>query len=147
MNHRPAHDETAPSRDRASLALGSILCAYALDSAGFALHHVVCQTLVRILETPHAETNATMLPHTMEAMRSRAPDAIGSLARALGTDPDGIAPRITELGGGPRTLGELGASVDRVDAALEGILARPELANTPDPPRREELRQLLESAW
>src|SRR6476620_10030962 len=49
---RPAGD------DRAGLALGSLLCAAALDSAGYAIHHVVCQTLVRVLETPHAETNA-----------------------------------------------------------------------------------------
>ena len=41
-----ALDHPAEERDRAALALGSLLCAYALDSAGFALHHVVCQTLV-----------------------------------------------------------------------------------------------------
>ena len=41
--------------------------------SGYALHHVVCQTLVWVLGTPHAETNATILPLTMEAMRSRAP--------------------------------------------------------------------------
>lgn len=142
-----ALDEVAAGRDRAALALGSVLCAYALDSAGYALHHVVCQSLVGVLELPHAETNATMLPRTMEAMRSRAPEAIGSLAAALGTEPDGIGERIEELGGGPRRLGDLGADADRIDAALDVILARPELGNTPAPPRREELRQLIESAW
>ena len=56
----------------------------ALDSAGYAIHHVVCQTLVRVLETPHAETNAIMLPLTMEAMRSRAPEAIDVAGRGAG---------------------------------------------------------------
>jgi alcohol dehydrogenase class IV len=83
----------------------------------------------------------------MDAMRSRAPDAIGALAGALGTDVDGIGLRIEELGGGPRRLGELGASIDRLDAALDAILARPELGNTPDPPRREEIRRLVGDAW
>ena len=45
-----ALDQSRSKRDRGALALGSILCAYALDSAMFALHHVVCQSLVRTLE-------------------------------------------------------------------------------------------------
>ena len=73
----PRRSTARPESDRAGLALGSLLCAAALDSAGFALHHVVCQTLVRVLETPHAETNATMLPLTMDG------DALaGSRARS-----------------------------------------------------------------
>jgi alcohol dehydrogenase class IV len=142
-----ALDQAPAKRVRGRLALGSILCAYALDSAGYALHHVVCQTLVRILGTPHAETNATMLPRTMEAMRGRAPAAIAALAAAVGAKPDGIGERLEELGGGPRTLGELGADQSDVTPVLDAILARAELANTPDPPGRDELRKLLLSAW
>jgi alcohol dehydrogenase class IV len=142
-----ALDGPVGERDRAALALGSLLCAYALDSAGYALHHVVCQALVWVLGIPHAETNATMLPLTMEAMRSRAPDAIGSLAGALGVDAAGIGERIEALGGGPRKLGDLGADRGRLRRALDAILSRAELRNTPDPPGREELRGLLEAAW
>jgi alcohol dehydrogenase class IV len=142
-----ALDAPREGRDAAALALGSILCAYALDSALFALHHVVCQTLVRTLRIPHAETNATMLPRTMEAMRPRAGKAMTALARALGTKQADLAKRITELGGGPRRLSDLGADAADIDAALEGILARQELQMTPDPPDRDELRDLIESAW
>jgi maleylacetate reductase len=142
-----ALDDPAGARDRAALALGSMLCAYALDSAGYALHHVVCQTLVWVLGIPHAETNATMLPRTMEAMRTRAPDAIASLSGALGADGGGIGARIEALGGGPRRLGDLGADRGRLRRAVDAILSRAELRNTPDPPDREELRGLLEAAW
>jgi len=142
-----ALDQPRGRRDRAALALGSILCAYGLDSTGYALHHVVSQTLVRTLETPHAETNATLLPHTMRAMRSRAPEAIEALAAALGTTAGRIGSRITKLGGGKRRLRDLGADERRIEPALDGILARAELANTPDPPNRSELRRLIESAW
>jgi alcohol dehydrogenase class IV len=142
-----ALDQTSTKRDRRRLALGSILCAYALDSAGYALHHVVCQTLVRVLGTPHAETNATMLPRTMEAMRGRAPAAIKALAAAIGAKSDAIAPRLEELGGGPRTLDDLNADESDLDPVLDAILARDELGNTPDPPGRDELRELLRSAW
>jgi alcohol dehydrogenase class IV len=142
-----ALDRPAGERDRAALALGSLLCAQALDSAGYALHHVVCQTLVWVLGTPHAETNATILPLTMEAMRARAPGAIESLAGALRADAAGIRKRIEALGGGPRRLGELGAERGRLRRALDAILSRPELQSTPDPPGREELQRLLEAAW
>jgi alcohol dehydrogenase class IV len=134
-------------RNRAALALGSLLCADALDSAGYALHHVVCQTLVWVLGTPHAETNATILPLTMEAMRPRAPAAIESLAGALGADAAEIRERIEALGGGPRRLSDLGAERGRLRRALDAILSRAELQNTPDPPGREELQDLLEAAW
>lgn len=140
-------DAKRAERDAAQLALGSILCAYALDSALFAIHHVVCQSLVRALRIPHAETNATMLPRTMEAMRGRAGRQMTALARALGTKQADLAARIVELGGGARRLSDLGGEREGVDSALKAILARPELQMTPDPPDRDELRRLIETAW
>ena len=135
------------ARDAAALALGSLLCAHALDSAGFGLHHVVCQTLVRVLGTPHAETNATFLPRALEAMRPRAPDGLAPLAAALGCAPDEVAARVESLAGGRRGLGKLGAERSRLDEALDAMLARPELGHTPRPPERAELRELVEAAW
>ena len=132
-----ALDAARAKRDPAQLALGSILCAYALDSALFALHHVVCQTLVRTLRIPHAETNATMLPHTIEAMRPRASKQMTALARALGTKQAGLAKRIEELGGGRRRLvGARAPTASAIDDAVKAILARPELQMTPESPGR-----------
>jgi maleylacetate reductase len=142
-----ALDADRAERDPAQLALGAILCAYALDSALFAIHHVVCQTLVRTLRIPHAETNATMLPRTMEAMRPRASKQMTALARALGTKQDGLFARIEALGGGPRRLVELDADHDRIDDAVNGILGRQELAMTPEAPDATEIRALIESAF
>ena len=142
-----ALDQTPEERDRAALALGSLLCAYALDSALFSLHHVICQTLVRVLAIPHAETNAAILPRALEALRDRAPEAIAALATALGTDPDGIGPRVEALAGGRRHLGEIGADESRLGAALDAILDRGELGMTPNPPDRAELEQIIRAAW
>ena len=75
-----ALDEAPAQRDHTELALGSVLCAYALDSAGLGLHHVVCQTLVRICGSPHAETNAAILPRAAAFLASSSPtSAISSL--------------------------------------------------------------------
>jgi alcohol dehydrogenase class IV len=141
-----ALDEDPGTRDRRSLALGSILCGYAIDSALFALHHVICQTVVRVCGSPHAETNAAVLPHAMSAMSTRAPEQIEALARAIGAERDRIGERIAELGR-PRGLGAVGADRGKLEQALDGIEARPELQFTPDPPDRDALRTIVEAAW
>jgi maleylacetate reductase len=140
-------DHDRAERERDSLALGSLLCGYAIDSGAFAIHHVICQTLVRACGCPHAATNAAILPRVLAHMAPRAPDGLLPLATALETDPDNIEARVLRLGGEPPGLGEIGADRDKLDQALDSMLLRPELAFTPEPPGRDELQQLIESAW
>jgi alcohol dehydrogenase class IV len=141
-----ALDEEREGRDRSALALGSILCGYAIDSAGMGLHHLVCQTLVRVCGTPHAETNAAVLPHAVELLADRAPEAYEGLADALATDSAGLSKRIEELGR-PRRLSEVGGDPSKLDEAIEAMLQRPELQRVPRPPDGAELRELVERAW
>ncbi len=132
---------------RTDLALGSILCGYAIDSAKFSLHHVICQSLVRVMRVAHAETNAAILPRALEALIPRAGKQMTALARALGTKRTALATRVEELAGGRRTLGSIGADQSKLELALDVILDRGELQMTPDPPGRDELRALIEAAW
>lgn len=141
-------DAGREDRDTSDLALGSLLSANALDLAGLALHHVLSQTVVRVLGTPHAETNAALLPVTMEEMAGRAPERIEELAEALGTDRASIRPRIEELGGGRRGLGELGADRERVGEAVEAAMARGELFKmTPGEIDAQDLERIIDAAW
>ena len=142
-----ALDEERATRDRTALAEGAILCGYAIDSGLFSIHHVVCQTLVRVCGSPHAETNAAILPRAMAFMEPRAPDAIASLAEAIGCAPGEIEARILELGGNPPGLGESGADRSKLDQALDEMLQRPELGFNPQPPTRAELAEMIERAW
>jgi maleylacetate reductase len=132
------------ARDR--LALGSLLAAYAMDSAGYSLHHVLCQTIVRTCGTPHAATNAAMLPHVLAAMRGREPEAVGRLADALGVAADGLPDRVAALGGGRRTLADLGVRPEDLGAVADTALGRPELRALTPPPDREELLSVLRRA-
>jgi Iron-containing alcohol dehydrogenase len=137
-----ALDEEREGRDRAALALGALLCGYAIDSAGFALHHLICQTLVRVCGTPHAETNAAVLPHSVAFLAERAPEQYKRLAVALGTGRDGLQGRIEQLGQ-PRPL-ELGDDDSKLDEALDAMLQRPELKRVPGAQvTREDLAQLV----
>jgi alcohol dehydrogenase class IV len=131
------------SSAREELALGALLAGYASGQTGYAVHHVVCQTIVRVGGTPHAETNATMLPHTLRLMRGRAPDEIARVEHALG-GADGVAQLASRAG--VSGLAALGFDAVRVDDVVAAVLPRPELANTPDPPDAAELREFVEAA-
>jgi maleylacetate reductase len=141
-------DAAPAERDRSELALGALLCAYGVDRAGLALQHVLSQTAVRVWRTPHAETHAAMLPHTMAELARRSPERGAELAEALGTEPDRIGERIVELTGRRLSLEQLGADRARMDEVLETATGRAELfAMTPGELDRKQLVALLEAAW
>jgi len=124
---------------RADLALASILAGYAVGCAGFAVHHAVCQTTVRVLGTPHAQTNAVMLPHTAAFVAERAPEAL------QGVDPEALG-RLAAHAGVTR-LSELGVSEDQLDGVVEATLGHPAIGNTPGgAPTADLLRTLLARA-
>ena len=136
---------------QAPLALGAVLGAYAVGATGIAVHHVVCQTLVRTTGTPHAETNAVMLPRTLGLVASRAPAPIGRLAAALGAgeaDPAAVEPVAAKLAAaaGATRLSDLGVEANALPGVAAAAARRPEMGNTPDPPDEAELRALLERA-
>ena len=148
--HRIARElDAGPERrDRSELAFGAILCGQAIDVAGLAIHHVISQSAVRVCGTPHAETNAAVLPVVMDEMRSRAPDQIDRLAAALDCEPERIRERIEALGGGRRGLAELGGRDDCRGPLIETALARPELEHmTPGEVTRADVERLVGEAW
>jgi alcohol dehydrogenase class IV len=143
-----ALDHERDERNPAQLALGSLLSGYAIDSGTFGLHHVVCQTLVRVCGGSHAQTNAAILPRALALLATRAPDRLADLAAAIETDPEDIEARVLQLGGDPPGLGATGADRSKLDQALDSMLLRPELAFVPGPPlTKGDLAELVDRAW
>ena len=133
-------DPRDPRRD--DLALAALLGSWAMGTTGYAVHHVMCQTLVRVAGTPHAETNAVILPHTVRFMAMRAPNEIERLRKAIGGDVADLA-----AAAGPTTLGELGVEGPQLDDVVAAAKDRPELGNMPGGvPAPERLRAFLQSA-
>lgn len=133
---------------REATALGSLLAGYALDAAGFAIHHALCQTIVRIAETPHAETNAIVLPHVVRLVTGPA-SQIQTLMQAVtgSADPAARLEELAALAGLPARLSELGADENVKEAILEAALKRPELGFTPGGAGRIEVEAILEICW
>jgi maleylacetate reductase len=133
------------------LALGAFLCGWASGVAGFAVHHATCQLLVRIAGSPHAQTNAVMLPHFAGMMAGRVPGVMGELAHALG-DPDadasaaaGRAAKLSSRSGHTR-LATLGVEEEHLPRVAAAVMEHPALHNTPEPPDEAELLELLRGA-
>ena len=112
------------------VALGAFLCGWASGMTGFAVHHATCQLLVRTAGSPHAQTNAVMLPHFAGLMAPRVPGVMGELARALG-DPDGdpaaAAGRAAKLSArsGHTRLATLGVEEEHLPRGRRGRHAAP----------------------
>ena len=136
--------------DLDDLALGGALAAWSLDLTGLLVHHAVCQSIVRTAGTPHALTNATMLPRTLALVEQRAPGALRLLATALGApDAIGALERIRRLGAraGASGLAALGVTLAHVDAIADAAAGRSELAAMPGgAPSVAELRALVGGA-
>jgi maleylacetate reductase len=132
------------------LALGALLAGYASGASGFAVHHAVCQTIVRLAGSPHAQTNAVMLPHIVRLMAPRAPRAIERLAVALGAGvrTEAAPDRVAQLAARAQVSGlaELGVEPESLDSIVSAAMEHPAMSNTPDPPGAEELRAVLEKA-
>ena len=142
----------AAEPDRARLALGALLAGWASGSAGYAFIHVLSQTTVRVARTPHAQTYAVLLPHGLRLLEGRLPELLTRIAAALGADeaaPQLAAGRATELGAraGANGLAALGVDETQLARIADEASARTELANTPDPPSKAELDQLLRAAY
>jgi alcohol dehydrogenase class IV len=142
---------TADPPDRDGLSLGALLAGYASGSTGIAVHHALCQTIVRTAGAPHAETNAVVLPHSAGLMAQRVPGPMSELARALGDDaddPDAAAADIARIAArcGHTRLSTLGVTEEQLPVVAAAVADHPLLANTPDPPGEGELLKVLRRA-
>jgi alcohol dehydrogenase class IV len=136
---------SVPDPDRDALALGALLGGYAIDSAWYGLHHVLSQTLVRLVGIAHGSANAIMLQHTVGALAER--DAHGGmrLSEALGGDAAAFVREVCALTGATR-LRQFGVSDDQLDACADAAAERGELELTPPRATRDEIRALYEAA-
>ena len=135
-----------PDPDRDRLALGALLSGWASDVAGYGLHHVLSQTLVRLTPIDHGPANAVMLPHTTEALRGRFPEGLAAMAQAVGEDPREVVERIGRRAG-PRRLRDWDVEPEHLEACAKAAARRPDLELTPPRPDRAELLALYQAAW
>jgi alcohol dehydrogenase class IV len=135
-----------------AVALAALLAGYAVGTTGFAVHHALCQTTVRMTGLSHADVNAVMLSHTAGLVATRAPAVVGRFAAALGDangDPVNAPGRVARLTAeaGLDGLADLGLDRDAIPGIAHAAIGHPAIGNTPGgSPSEAELDGLLRAA-
>lgn len=125
---------------------GAWLCGACLGVTTMGLHHKLCHVLGGMLDLPHAETHAIVLPHVATFNLSVAPVANGALRRAL--DTEDVPAALSLLGeqvGVPDGLRSLGVEHKDLGRIADEVLAAP--YSNPRTPTRANLSFILEAAW
>ncbi len=142
----PAVVKDAGDREaRAAALYGAWLCGAALGGASMALHHKLCHTLGGSFDTPHAETHAILLPHTVGFNAVAVLDLLKPVTDALGGTPGAALFDFAATLKAPARLRDLGLSEADLDRAA-GIAVKNPYWN-PRPFDREGIRALLQDAW
>ena len=130
---------------RSNALYGAWLCGVVLGSVSMALHHKLCHVLGGSFDTPHAETHAIMLPHTMAFNAVAAPALLQPAADLFG---GGIGPGLWDFArsiGAPLALSDFGLGEADLDRAAEIATRNP--YENPRPIDRQSIRALLQRAW
>jgi maleylacetate reductase len=130
---------------RAAVLYGAWLCGAALGGASMALHHKLCHTLGGSFGTPHAETHAVLLPHTVGFNSEVVPDLLAPISGALGGSPGAGLFAFAESLGAPTKLRDFGMSEADLDRAADIAVKSPYW--NPRPFERGDIRTLLQDAW
>ena len=125
---------------------GAWLCGICLGTVGMALHHKLCHTVGALFDLPHAETHAVLLPHTVAYNTSAAPDAMGSVAKAIGASDaaEGLFDLAKKLDA-PLSLAEIGMPAVGITRAARLAIENPYW--NPRPVEQQGIRDLLVQAW
>ncbi|QOT80460.1 maleylacetate reductase [Cupriavidus basilensis] len=131
---------------RSDALYGAWLCGSVLANVGMSLHHKLCHTLGGSFNLPHAEVHTIVLPHALAYNASAAPEAIATVASALGA---ASAPQalfdLARDNGAPVALRDIGMRDRDLDRACE--LALLNQYPNPRPLERAAIRQLLQDAF
>jgi len=130
---------------RSDALYGAWLCGTVLGTVGMALHHKICHTLGGSFDTPHAETHAVMLPHTVAFNATAAAAELAPAAEIFGGSIGGGLWDFAKAIGAPLSLKEFGLSEADLDRAASIAVENPYW--NPRPIDKTSIRSLLQDAF
>jgi maleylacetate reductase len=138
--------DPADRNGRAEALYGAWLGGAALGGASMALHHKLCHTLGGSFDTPHAETHAILLPHTVGFNATTVGDLLKPISDSLGgASPGKALHRFATRLEAPTKLKNLGLREVDLDRAAAIAVKNPYF--NPRPFDQAAIRALLQDAW
>jgi homogentisate 1,2-dioxygenase len=136
-----AHDSEA--RDDA--LEGAYLAGSCIADVTLGLHHKLCHILGGRFRLPHAAVHAALLPFVVRYNQDHAPDAMRTIAKALGVvDAASGMAALSRAVGAPQDLRSLGLSAEDLERVADAVMASP--PKNPRPIERSALMALLTEA-
>lgn len=131
---------------RAEALYGASMAGAALGTGTTGLHHKLCHVLGGTFNTPHAQTHAILLPHSVAYNANAAKAGTDRIAEVLGVKDAavGIYALARELGA-PLALSEIGITEADLDKVADVATETP--VNNPEPVTRDRIRALLQNAY
>lgn len=130
---------------RADALYGAWLCGSVLGQVAMSLHHKLCHTLGGTFDTPHAETHAVMLPHTIAYNAVAVPELLRPVAEVFGGSPGQALYDFAAALGAPLSLKAFGLTETDLNRAADIATKNP--YTNPRPIDRGAIRALLQQAW
>ena len=131
---------------RSEALYGTCLAAGAVGVGSTGLHHRLCHVLGGALNTPHAETHAILLPHSVAYNATAAAAGTQKVADALGVEDAalGIHALAKKLGA-PTALRHVGVAEGDLDTVAD--MTATGSCHNPEPVTVERIRALLQNAF
>jgi alcohol dehydrogenase class IV len=143
---------------RGEMMLASLEAGLAFSNASLGAVHAMAHSLGGLLDAPHGECNAILLPYVVEFNFPTVPDRYREVGKAMGLEMDDIASRDTvsalvaaidrlnEGAGLTYTLGQLGVGRGVIPELAEIAMHDPCIFTNPRQPRRQDIETIYEKA-
>ncbi len=133
---------------RTRMLEGAVLGGRCLQNASMGVHHGLAQLVGGRTGIPHGLANAIILAHAIRFNADAVPEAVGALARSVGTDDlaTHIAELVAELGL-PISLAEVGLTDDDLQAIARLSQSNPNVRANPRPVSEADALEILEAAF
>jgi maleylacetate reductase len=131
---------------RSEVLLGACFAGGAIGAGTSSLHHRLCHTFGGVLDTPHAETHAILLPHSVAYNAAAAADGTEKIAQAMGVEDAAIGiHELAKVVGAPVSLRQIGVAHDDLDRIVALVMEAP--PENPEAITSVRLRAMLENAF
>jgi alcohol dehydrogenase class IV len=143
---------------RGRMMLASLQAGLAFSNASLGAVHAMAHSMGGLLDSPHGECNAVLLPYVIEFNFDTVSDRYMEIGKAMGLNISGMASakvkasiisaleRLKEGAGISYTLGQLGVTRDDLPALAEKAMGDPCIFTNPRQPAREDIESIYEKA-
>jgi alcohol dehydrogenase class IV len=143
---------------RGKMMLASLEAGLAFSNASLGAVHAMAHSLGGLLDAPHGECNAILLPYVVEFNFPAVPDRYREIGRAMGLDVGGMVPpevvsaltsalkRLCAEAGIAYTLGQVGVDRGVIPELAEIAMNDPCIYTNPRQPQRQDLEAIYERA-